>query len=53
MFVDSQTIKEIALRVGFDDCGISDASVDDDNISALESWIAKEYNAEMLPQLEP
>jgi len=47
MFVNSQTIKEIALSVGFDDCGISDASVDDDNISALESWIAKEYNAGM------
>ena len=47
MFVDSQTIKEIALRVGFDDCGISDASVDDGNVSALESWLAKSYNAGM------
>ena len=47
MFVDSQTIKEIALRVGFDDCGISNAEVDNDTISALKSWLAAERNAGM------
>ena len=47
MFVDSQTIKGIALRVGFDDCGISDAEVDNDTISALKTWLAAERNAGM------
>jgi epoxyqueuosine reductase len=47
MFVDSQTIKGIALRVGFDDCGISDAEVDNDTILALKNWLAAERNAGM------
>lgn len=47
MFVDSKLVKDIAQSVGFDACGISDALVDDDNISALDLWLTKEYNAGM------
>ena len=47
MFVDSRQIKDIAFRVGFDDCGISDAEVDEVNVVALESWLSKDYNAGM------
>lgn len=47
MFVDSKLVKDIAKSVGFDDCGINDALVDDDNISALDLWLTKEYNAGM------
>lgn len=45
MFVDSKLVKDIAESVGFDACGISEASVDADNLSALQSWLSKEYNA--------
>ena len=48
MFVDSRQIKDIAFRVGFDDCGISNAEVDDVNVAALEAWLSKDYNAGML-----
>ena len=47
MFVDSKLVKDIAESVGFDACGISEASVDADNLSALQSWLSKEYNAGM------
>jgi Uncharacterized Fe-S protein len=47
MFVDSKLVKDIAQSVGFDACGISEALVDDDNISALDMWLTKEYNAGM------
>ncbi len=47
MFVDSKLLKDIAESVGFDACGISEASVDADNLSALQSWLSKEYNAGM------
>ena len=45
MFVDSKLVKDIAESVGFDACGISEASVDAENLSALQSWLSKEYNA--------
>ena len=47
MFVDSKLVKNIAESVGFDACGISEASVDAENLSALQSWLSKEYNAGM------
>lgn len=47
MLVDSRQIKEIAFSVGFDACGISDASVDTKNATELNSWLSKSYNAEM------
>ena len=47
MFVDSKLVKDIAKSVGFDDCGISEASVDTSNISALDNWLTKNYNATM------
>ena len=47
MFVDSKLVKDIAESVGFDACGISEASVDAENLSALQSWLSKEYNAGM------
>lgn len=47
MFVDSKLVKDIAKSVGFDDCGISEASVDTSNISALDNWLTKNYNANM------
>ena len=47
MFVDSKLLKDIAESVGFDACGISEASVDAENLSALQSWLSKEYNAGM------
>ena len=47
MFVDSKLVKDIAQSVGFDACGISDALVDADTISALKSWLAAERNAGM------
>lgn len=47
MFVDSKLVKDIAESVGFDACGISEASVNAENLSALQSWLSKEYNAGM------
>lgn len=47
MFVDSRQIKDIAFSVGFDACGICDASVDAENLATLQSWLSKEYNAGM------
>lgn len=47
MFVNSKLLKNIAESVGFDACGISEASVDAENLSALQSWLSKEYNAGM------
>ena len=47
MFVDSKLVKDIAEAVGFDACGISNAEVDNDTISALKSWLAAERNAGM------
>lgn len=47
MFVDSKLVKDIAEAVGFDACGISNAEVDNDTISALKNWLAAERNAGM------
>ena len=47
MFVDSKLVKDIAESVGFDACGISEASVDAENLATLQSWLSKEYNAGM------
>jgi len=47
MFVEARQIKDIAQRVGFDACGISDASVEIDNLSALQEWLERDYNAGM------
>lgn len=47
MFVDSGQIKDIALCVGFDACGICDAKVADSEIEELRSWLSKSYNAGM------
>lgn len=47
MFVDSGQIKAMALRIGFDACGICDAKVDDTEIVKLKSWLSKSYNAGM------
>ena len=47
MFVDSKLVKDIAEAVGFDACGISNAEVDNDTISALKTWLAAERNAGM------
>ena len=47
MFVDSKLVKDIAEAVGFDACGISNAEVDNDTISALKTCLAAERNAGM------
>lgn len=43
----AQQIKEKALSIGFDDCGITEAVVDDEDILMLKHWISNGYQAGM------
>ena len=43
----SQAVKEEALRLGFDDCGIASVQFLEENLSFLKRWIRNDYHAEM------
>jgi len=47
VILNSKTVKEIAFKIGFDSCGISDINVEKKNLDFFNYWLKKGYNAEM------
>ncbi|MDD4149782.1 MAG: tRNA epoxyqueuosine(34) reductase QueG [Bacteroidales bacterium] len=45
--IDSKLVKNFALEIGFDNCGICEANLPNKSILFFENWIAAGKNAEM------
>ena len=45
--ITSKTIKQLAKKIGFSDCGISDITVSDEYYNKFTNWLSIGYNAEM------